>query len=88
MRLEPTLTKLFLQLETEVGTDLKIDGRNMLENYTLDLGSAIAPFCSFINHSCCPNVATMITEKGEIILYAVQSIEENEQVSTFVLIHK
>lgn len=50
-------------------------------NHSNDLGRAIAPFCSLINHSCCPNVATMITEKGEIILYSVQSIEENEQVS-------
>lgn len=49
-------------------------------NNNLDLGRAIAPFCSFINHACCPNVATIITDDRQIILYSVQSIEENEQV--------
>ncbi|KAJ8666970.1 hypothetical protein QAD02_008632 [Eretmocerus hayati] len=57
----------------------EIDSLVPSTNYS-DLGSLISPFCSLVNHSCFPNVATCLTANGELILYSLSCIKEKSQL--------
>ncbi|KAJ8667049.1 hypothetical protein QAD02_008711 [Eretmocerus hayati] len=45
-----------------------------------NIGTAIVPFCSFINHACLLNVATLMTEDGRLVIFAVLPIEKGSQI--------
>ncbi|KAJ8667048.1 hypothetical protein QAD02_008710 [Eretmocerus hayati] len=44
------------------------------------IGTAVAPFCSFINHACLPNVDTCTTEDGRLIVFSVLPINKDAQI--------
>lgn len=52
---------------------------NVFKDYQQPIGSGWFPFCSLINHSCCPNVARIYVE-GKVVLVACRPIDKGSQL--------
>lgn len=44
-------------------------------------GASLSPISSLINHSCYNNVSKCFTDDGKIVIYALQPIKKNSEVS-------
>ena len=48
-------------------------------------GACIPVVTSFINHSCNPNVKKCMTSDRKLIIFALQPIKKNSQVSLYII---
>lgn len=56
------------------------DDQKHPDDCTKRRGMQLAPFCTFISHSCAPN-ARYTNVNGKIVVFAMRLIKKNEDVS-------